>query len=376
MRSHRLHRLATGLAAAAALLAAAPALAARHDIPVERSFAAPREVVIENLAGAFTLVGASGGELRVAATIHAEASSDAKAKALAESLEIEFDTAGDRLTVRALYPLGEHRRFCYPADARGDDGGDLPWPLSWLVDSGSNVEYMGRRVSVTAKCSDSAPALYADFRVVVPAGISVKVKNAVGTIESSGVAGDLVLDAASGDIFAERGRGSLLADTGSGNVGVTDHEGNVSVDTGSGDVSIERTRGERIAADTGSGNVELVAVSGSIDADTGSGNVTGTDLVLGERLSADTGSGDVRLAGDLAAVRDLRIDTGSGNVTLEVASAPSLRLTVSTGSGDIDVDLPDMRIRKHKGDFVADVGTAEGNGVIDTGSGNVRVAGR
>jgi hypothetical protein len=53
-----------------------------------------------------------------------------------------------------------------------------------------------------------------------------------------------------------------------------------------------------------------------------------------------------------------------------------MRLTVSTGSGDIDVDLPDMRIKKLKGDFVADVGTAEGNGVIDTGSGNVRVSGR
>jgi DUF4097 and DUF4098 domain-containing protein YvlB len=370
------HRLLPGLAAAlVALAAAAPAAAARHEIPVQKSLPAPREMTLENLAGAVVVTGGSG-ELRVSATIHAEASTDARARALAESLEVEFDQRGDRLHVRALYPLGEHRRFCYPPSARGDDGDRVPWPLSWLVQGGSNVEYRGKRVSVTSSCSDAAPALWTDFRIEMPAGVAVTVKNAVGTIDSTGVAGDQVLDTASGDVRAERGRGKIMVDTGSGNVAITDHEGEVFADTGSGDITIERARGERIAADTGSGNVDLIDVAGSIDADTGSGDVTGRDLELGATVSADTGSGNVRLAGDFAAVRDLRIDTGSGDVTLEVAAAPSMRLTVSTGSGDIDVDLPATRIRKSRGDFVADVGSAEGTGIIDTGSGNVRVGGR
>jgi hypothetical protein len=97
--------------------------------------------------------------------------------------------------------------------------------------------------------------------------------------------------------------------------------------------------------------------------------------VLGERLHADTGSGDVRLAGDFSAVTSMTIDTGSGDVVLDVTAAPSVQLRISTGSGDIDVDLPNMKVRQVKGDFVADVGDARGSAVIDTGSGNVRVSG-
>jgi hypothetical protein len=63
-------------------------------------------------------------------------------------------------------------------------------------------------------------------------------------------------------------------------------------------------------------------------------------------------------------------------VVLDVAGKLSVELTVSTGSGDIEVDLPDMRVRKWKGDFVADVGAATGRAVIDTGSGDVRIVGR
>jgi hypothetical protein len=61
---------------------------------------------------------------------------------------------------------------------------------------------------------------------------------------------------------------------------------------------------------------------------------------------------------------------------LALTAAPSLRLAVSTGSGDIEVDVPDMHVRRTKGEFLADLGHAEGNGRIDTGSGDVRVTSR
>jgi DUF4097 and DUF4098 domain-containing protein YvlB len=63
-------------------------------------------------------------------------------------------------------------------------------------------------------------------------------------------------------------------------------------------------------------------------------------------------------------------------VVLDVTAAPSVHLVVSTGSGDIQVDLPDMHVRQVKGDFVADIGSAEGKATIDTGSGDVTVASR
>lgn len=360
-------------AAAGALLAlalAGPAFAARQDKTVDRSFPAPRTLEVDNLAGAVSIERAAGSEVRVIGHIQAEGDSDARARELVDSIEIRFDPKGDRLVVAAVYPLDRWRKYAYPR--QGDQNADVPWPLSWLVDLGSStVTYRGEKVTVVGRPSDSAPALFVDFRIEVPAGMALTVRNSVGAIGSRGVQGDQSLDTASGDVVASDGQGGLKVDTGSGDVTVTGHAGDVSADTGSGDVRFERVRGGTILADTGSGNVELVAVEGAVDANTGSGDVLGSDLVLGARLRADTGSGDVRLAGDFSAVTDLSIDTGSGDVALSVGKTPSLRLTITTGSGDVEVDLPDARLHKSHGDFVAELGSARGRGLIDTGSGDV-----
>jgi len=61
---------------------------------------------------------------------------------------------------------------------------------------------------------------------------------------------------------------------------------------------------------------------------------------------------------------------------LDVAGAPSVHLVVSTGSGDVTVDVPGARIRSTKGDFVADLGDGKGKGIIQTGSGDVKISGR
>ena len=357
------------------LLVAASAAFAAETRSVDRSFEAGtiRSVELQNLAGRVTIV-ASTGALRVGGQVSAEASAGESAAALADSLQVELVPEGDRLVVRAHFPLDRHTRYHYPGHGSGE-GGDPSWLAGWIGAGGSSVRYQGRQVRVSGASSSSAATLWADFRLEIPAGVSVTVKNAVGSIDSTGVGGDQNLDSASGDISSIGARGALVADTGSGEVTVRDHSGDVAADTGSGDVLLEQVTGSRIAADTGSGNVSLLDCRGTLEADTGSGDIRGRGLVLGERLHADTGSGDVRLAGDFSAVTEMKIDTGSGDVVLDVRGAPSVHLRISTGSGDIEVDLPELRVRQVKGDFVADVGDARGTAVIDTGSGNVRVKG-
>ncbi len=343
--------------------------------PVERRFDAGTVKVLEleNLVGRVSLTAAPAGSLRVAGQIHAEDSAGETAAALADSLKIEFVPQGDRMIVRALYPVDEHRRYHYPgqgADERNDS-----WLGSW-VGGNSNVRYRGREVRVTSAGGSSAATLWADFQLEIPAGVTVLVKNSVGRIDSKGVAADQTLDTAAGDIEVETSRGALSADTGSGDIAVLDHQGNLTADTGSGDVTLERVTGDRIAADTGSGNVGLLDCTGSLLIDTGSGDIRGRGLMLGRDLEADTGSGDVRLAGDFSAVRNLVVDTGSGDVVLDVDAPPSVHLLVSTGSGEVQVDLPGTSVRNPKGDFVGNLGDGSGKGVIDTGSGDVRIIGR
>jgi hypothetical protein len=359
--------------ALAVLSLAVPAAAARVERNVDRSFdaAAVRHVELENLVGEMTVRGVDGAEIRVHGTVFAEDSAGKSGAQLADALEVEFEQHGERLVVRAIYPTADHRRYHYPRREELDD--DLPWFLEWLENFSSTVRYQVREVRVSGSPSGSAATLYADFRLELPAGVAVTAKNAVGGIRAEGVQADQTLDTSSGPIFAKRGSGTLVADTGSGDVVIEQHTGDALADTGSGDVVFRSVRGGKLSADTGSGDVELVDCAGAVDADTGSGDVIASGLVAGASFRADTGSGDVRANGDFTAVRKLVIDTGSGDVILRLSAAPSLRLTVSTGSGDVDVDLPDMHVRRSKGEFVADLGSAEGDGSIDTGSGDVSV---
>lgn len=364
----RIHRFRAPALLAALLLAAAPALAAGAQRTVEKSFASPpASFELENLAGQLELVRSSGPALRVVATVHSEASAGKSAEELGRMLDVRFDESSGLLKVVAEFPTNEWNRFHYPNPRSSSSGS---W--EWLGQTRSTLQYRGRKVSVVGASSSGTPTLWVDFRVEVPSGLRVQARNAVGYVTSTGLEGPQKLDTSSGDIEVRDGAGALDLDTGSGDIRVADHEGDFLGDTGSGDVRLERVRGERIVADTGSGDVELVSVAGALDLDTGSGDLIGRDLEIGERLRANTGSGDVRLAGDFAAVRDLYVDTGSGDVLLTVTGgAPSVHLTIDTGSGDVDIDLDEARVKKWKGEVVADIGSSEGKGTIDTGSGDV-----
>lgn len=363
----------TALALVAALLLAAPAVAGGAERTIDRKSVSTATVhlELENLAGRVELVRAQGSALHVVATLHAEASAGKSAEEILRTLDVDFDESGDRLRVVARFPVETWRRFHYPSSG-GESGSNTGW--GWFDSSSSTFEYLGTKVTVSSRSSAKTPTLWADFRVEVPSGLRVKVRNAVGSIASDRIEGPQNLDTNSGDIAVREGAGALDLDTGSGNVRVADHDGDVNSDTGSGNIRLERVRADQIRADTGSGDVEMESVAGALDLDTGSGDISGRDLEIGGRLRADTGSGDIRLAGDFAAVSDLKVDTGSGDVVLTVTgAAPSIRLTVDTGSGDVTIDLEEARIRKWKGEIVAEIGAAEGTGLIDTGSGDVTV---
>jgi hypothetical protein len=364
----------SALLAASSILALLPAgaLAAGTERPIAETFPASeiRQLVLENLAGNVTLVGTSGNELRVSGTVFAEDSAGSSATALADSLRVEVERFGDRVTVVARYPVDRHRAFHYPR--RSSRAPELPWFLQWAETMGSNVRYQGRQVRVTGRADRGAATLYADFRLELPVGIVVSVKNSVGEIRSRGVDGEQRLDSASGPIEALDSRGRLVADTGSGDVTVQNHAGDVEADTGSGDVRLSDVRGGRIKVDTGSGDVELVDCRGAIDADTGSGDIVARGLIAGPSFRADTGSGDVRAAGDFSGVRDLEVDTGSGDVTLTFTNPPAITLGISTGSGDIDLDVEGARVRRLRRNRVeVELGGGGGRGKISTGSGDV-----
>ena len=357
----------------------APAFAADAQRQVDRTLAARPNLTVElhNLAGNVTVAAATGSEVRVAATVHAAAGSSAEAERIAGLLTVTYEQVGDRWVVKAVYPLDESRKYCYPRQAQEDS---LPWFLEWLDIGSSNFKYADREVRVVSQPGGGALTLYADFRVEVPAGVAVKVKDGIGLIDSTGVRGAQNLDIATGAVQVADSEGAVAVDTGSGDVRIVRQTGDVLVDTGSGDVHLEKVAAAKIDVDTGSGDIEMQESSGALNCDTGSGDIVGRALTLGSSIYADTGSGDVSLSGDFSAVGKITIDTGSGDVTLEASpatAAPQVRMAVSTGSGEITLDLPASRVtHSSHGDIRAEIGKATGTAEISTGSGDVTLRGK
>ncbi len=362
---------------AASLALQTPVLAAQgQERQVTRSFDARDGMIVEleNLAGAVTVEGSPSGQIEIVGTIHADGSG---ADALLSELEITFETRGNRVVVKAKYPVDRYQVYRYPQEGR----------------SRTQTKYQDVKVKVVSRDEDDPVTLYADFHLRLPHGVGADIENHVGNINATGVQGPLSADTGSGDVTASDGVGSLSADTGSGDVRIQNYQGDVNADTGSGDVVVTGVQGDLnadtgsgdvdvtdvegryIVADTGSGDVTMARVTGSIEADTGSGDVEIRDLRAGTRLMVDTGSGDVTMAGDLSQVEEIEIDTGSGTVKISMSAAPGMSLLIETGNGSITVDLPDLRIsRSSKNYFRGESGDGQADVSISTGSGSVSIS--
>ncbi|MCZ6880221.1 MAG: DUF4097 family beta strand repeat-containing protein [Gammaproteobacteria bacterium] len=369
------------------------------DVETRKDFSVAGKILeVDNLAGSVKLLEAKGDKFEIQATVKADKSAGLTATEIADLIGFYSVKEGSKHKFRVLYPVDDYRKYTYrDGSNRGNNS--------------TRVRYQKKRVSVSSKARSDALNVHVDLVIRVPNGSSLRVKNRVGPIKGNGLQAKLNLDTGSGEISIEKSQGSLRADTGSGrvtvvaytgdilantgsgsvtgtdvegnvsadpgsgSVTVTDVDGDVNADTGSGSVELNNVHAEEIFVDTGSGRVILNNVSGSLRVDTGSGSVTAKKFLAGEIVDVDTGSGNIAIAGDLGAVRKLRLDTGSGGVRVKTNQALNMVLRIETGSGGIDVDLPDLsNVTSKDNQFEAQIGRGDGQGIIDTGSGSVTVS--
>ncbi len=335
MKTTPLTRTLLILLAAAILLLPflAAAEPATKEIRKEWPARAGLVVQLENLAGKVTLEGTAGGVVELVATLHAEKEADL------DLLSIETSGSGDRIEVAALYPVEKYDVFRY---RDGDDS--LIFGMS-----STSTTYRGRRVKVVSGALSSGVGLWVDFRLRLPSGTGADVRNEVGRIAATNVNGPLKAKTGAGSVKIDAGDGSTSAKSGSGDVMVAHRKGAVEASTGSGSVTLAEVSGD-VAVSTGSGDVELEGVTGSIKAHTGSGSVV-LKRVEGATVQAHTGSGSV----DLRNVKGtLEAGTGSGSIHGEAMTVTG-PLVLDTGSGDIRL----------AGDFAgltdAKVGTSSGD---------------
>jgi len=316
---------------------------------------------VRNLAGRMELVGGQTPSLRV--TFSAEPSGGLTVAEIMSLVDVKTGREADHFVVTTGLPLDRFTTYAYPdpsSGTRAESGGILETIGSWFGGfTNSSGKFDGKEVKVTTEKGAGTLAVWADYQLVMPEGVSVTMDNFVGELHLLKAGGDFVLDTGSGDVKTDRTTGSLAVDTGSGDVMVTQFSGSsLSMDTGSGDILVDQADADKLVADTGSGDVEIKAFSGgSCVLDTGSGDVSiDTDLVDCQKMVVDTGSGDVELALPVDAPFSLRADTGSGDVSGALVDARP----VMDGDEIIGFD------RGHGGTSI----------MVDTGSGDVLIRNR
>jgi Toastrack DUF4097 len=368
-------RATTALALLATTL---PALAASATVTRAWQFKPESNagLTVRNLVGNIRVERGTTPGIHITANTTIEAATQAEAERLTGLIDYRSSDigAGSRFDVRL--PREHFPKIYWQKGAS-----------NWF--STSYVEHLGERIRLVGD-KDEAPGVRVDLIIRAPQGSKLNVINTFGDavaqnfsgklrldggsglLSSTGGDGELELDNGSGEVVVGGHRGRVSADTGSGSVKITDCECEILADTGSGSVDVQQGKGS-FMADTGSGGVRVEGFSGALAADTGSGSVRARGVRDVRSLDVDTGSGSVNIEGDLSALSKLNIDTGSGSVNLRSSAQPSIEIRIDTGSGGVDVDAPGATIRETEDATIVRFKEAAGSGVIDTGSGGVKL---
>ena len=115
---------------------------------------------------------------------------------------------------------------------------------------------------------------------------------------------DLVIEDGSGSMSIENIDGELKIDDGSGHISLRDIGNHVQIDDGSGSIMITDVNGD-LSIEDGSGTIEMKNITGSVDLKDGSGSILAKDI--GGDFKVDDGSGEIvvkSLAGKFILVDD------------------------------------------------------------------------
>ena len=234
-----------------------------------------------------------------------------------------------------------------------------------------------------------------DFTITVPTDTSVTTSTSSGDVSLADTAGDADLHSEFGDISVRNVAGPLKVDSNSGEIvaqGISAGKRDIDLHTEFGDVSLENSTGDGIEIRSNSGKINLMDVDasgdimlhsefGKIEFESGgaalltieanSGSITLTKLNIEGFVDTHSDFGDITFKEVIAGSYDL--DTNSGELTVEGA-AGSIRAHSEFGDIEItgaeDADL-DLDTNSGTIGFIGSLG--DGPHTLNTEFGNIRL---
>jgi len=340
------------LLCAATLLAvtASPARAANpgqeqvtRDFQKTLSLGAGQSFRIENKFGEIHIHGESNRELKISATIRAQADSREQAQTFADKVQIDVQQTAQGVEVRTHYPE-ENRNWFGRKNASYSVDYEIAMPSDaplFVKNSFGSVNANGVRGK--SEFDNSHGSLN-----VRDTG-AVRLSNSFGSVELSGAAGEASVTDNNGSVQVSQVKGTLELRNRFGSITVREIGGAASITGGNGAVNLTDAASASITTSFGSvearnirgdlmvhdnnGNVEVASIGGGADITDSFGNVTFSDVK--GRVNCTTSNGRVlgsSLSGSAVTIRDsfgnlelsniagaLNAETSNGKITLHSA---------------------------------------------------------
>jgi len=344
-------RIATvaGLLSAMLLFTAEPAPAAKsfgqeqvsRDFHQTLTLGAGQSVRIEHKFGSISLHAEPGRDVKISATIRAQASSHEEAESFAQKIKIEVQQTSEGVRIKTIYPDEEKGWFHSSKHSSWSVNYDIGMPSDAAItvrNSFGGVEVAG--IHGTADVENGYGTL-----TVRDAGAG-RWTNAFGSIELNGAVGNATVSDNNGSVQVTDVKGTLeirnrfgsittrniqgaaTITGGNGTVTLTD-TGSANITTSFGNVDARNIRGDLWVRDN-NGNVEISNIGGGADVTSSFGNITFTDVH--GRLNCTTNNGRVKgssVPGGSVTIRD-----SFGNIELESIGGA---VDAETSNGKISV---------------------------------------
>jgi hypothetical protein len=314
---------------------------ASRDFHQTLSLGAGQSVRVEHKFGSVTLHGESGRDVKIEATIRAQASSHDEAESFVQKIKIEVQQTSEGVRIKTIYPDEEKSWFRFSKHSSWSVNYDIGMPSDAPItvrNSFGSVEIAG--VHGAADVENGYGTLtvrdvgagrwnnaFGSIELTAAAG-NVSVSDNNGSVQVTDVRGAVEVRNRFGSITARNIQGEATIAGGNGTVSLTD-AASANVTTSFGTVEARNVRGDLWVHDN-NGNVEISSIAGAADVTSSFGNVTFTDVH--GRLNCTTNNG--RIKGGSATGSSVTIRDSFGNIELDTISGA---LDAETSNGKVVV---------------------------------------
>ena len=299
---------------------------AKYEITVERQapLADSSTLVAKTSYGSVTVTGADVTDCSVVAEICGRAPTEEEAQELAEKVEIELETVGETMTVKADKPRTGNNRSI-------------------------SISYT---ITVPRKTHLECGSSYGAIKVTnIDGNVSSKTSSGLITVEN--IKGSVSLDTSYGSVTCRHVTGDkIVAESSSGSITAEDIKGSTQLSTSYGQVTCKDMSEGDLRVKSSSGTITLTDASFSdCDAHTSYGSVI-CETLTGNSIKLHSGSGSVKVT--QATMDKADLSTSYGRITCRQVTTPDL--TAKSGSGNLDVACSDS-----PADMAADLVTSYGS---------------